>query len=209
MHSIHWFWQMQPTSVRLFIVVLVAVFVISLIRLVRLAGHLCRPTGGPILPETVLRRAVTPDCLARSALAGRLRVEITGVSAVSADGANAEEVHCLLGSAEATFLCLWQKCRVDLEASMRACLFLVLLSLVTVGFGANPIYHSYREGSRLTGSTCLVLTLGQLVLLFAFGLSLCTALYVLSSALLRMLAMRKVNWEHFYARLTRHLPNDR
>jgi hypothetical protein len=185
------------------------VFFISVLRFVRLGWCLYRYWGKTVLPEAFAQGAVAPDLLARYALANRVRCTTVRLgpsdSGSIAEHACGNRVLCILRVAETSFLYLWEKCHSDVESGKRACVLTLLLSFLVVIYGANPIYHGYREGSRLTGYACLLLTLQQLLSLLAFGLSLCTVLYLVASFFEGTLADRKACWKYFCAKLQNEL----
>ncbi len=203
MYAMRYFWIMQPMEIKLVVLGLFVVVVITTERFVRLAWHLRHRPRGFIGPEEVSRGAVDPDLLARSALANRVpwqgilaELADTRPSAESAGGVQRAPVFRM---AESAFLYLWKKCQADVEAGKRACVAVFLATCIVMSWGAYSTYENYRGGNRWAGE-CLYLTLFLELRVLALGLSLCAVLYLVSSALERTLASRRISWEHFCAR---------
>jgi len=212
MDMTHSFWVMQPMSVQLFLLGLLAVALISVMRFGRLASRLYRYAGRRILPENIVKGEVAPDLLAASALASRApdkaALEKQANSGFSAEGVGAEKVLQVLRVAEIRFAYLWERCYADVESTRRASALTFLVSLVMVAYGASPTYSMYFNDSNRPGSFCLFLTAEQLLALLALGWSGCGALYFMSSFFERALADRKTSWKYLCATLRNELSRD-
>jgi hypothetical protein len=202
---IEFLWNMQPSYFRLFLLVLCATGVISFVRSVRLARSLYRYSGDRTLPEHAIKGEPDPDLLAASALASQSRCQAADGRSMSSgflsDRSNAKRVLYVLRVAESRFQYLWEKCYADAESIRRASLLTFLLSLVVVTYGVSPTFNDFHNGSRLTGGECLYLTLFEQFTRLAIGLSLSTALYLVSGFFERKLADRKTCWNYFCSRL--------
>jgi hypothetical protein len=203
MYAIHYFWLMQPMEIKLTVLGLLMIVLVSAVRFVGLAWRIYHEPRGVIGPEDVSRGAVDPDLLARSALANRVpwqgilaKLADTRPSAESAGGDQSAPVYRM---AESAFLCLWKKCQADVEAGKRACVAVFLATCIVMSWGAYSTFENYRGGNRWAGE-CLYLTLFLELRVLALGLSLCAVLYLVSSALERKLAHRRISWEYFCAR---------
>jgi hypothetical protein len=212
MNAVHSLWAIQSDSVRLIILCLVATAAIPLARFVRLAHRLYRNPGAPLGREDVLKGAVAPDILAGSALANwalcKTMASRPATSGPPTGRASQEQVRRILREAEIAFLYLWDSCYADVKSARRASVVTLLLSMVMVTYGESAVYSDCFDNGIRTGYACMFLTVEQLLHLLAFGLSLCTLLYLVSSCFRRTLAMRKASWDYFCARLRDELSRE-
>ena len=178
------------------------VVVIAFVRMMKLAWHLYRHSGPPILLEGAV--AVAPDLLARSALANRIRTGPVKGNRTRFEfpaAASKDTVLPGLRLAEARFLYVWERCFAASESIKRASVVTLLLTFIMIAGGASPAYNLNFHGYNTTGLMALYQTIDQLLGLLAFGLSVCTILYLVSSFFERVLADRKARWTYFCAQL--------
>jgi hypothetical protein len=164
------------------------------------------------LPEDVLKGDVDPDLLAKSALAGRSPCKAVlrkadGVAFLK-EGVRMQKALYSLRLAECRFSYFWDRCYADVDSSRRASLLTFLLSLVTVVYGALPIYFGLFNGSNRRGSDCLFDTVQRLLAILTVGWSFCAVLYLESSFFARVLAKRKIGWEYVCTRLREELSRE-
>ena len=156
-------------------------------------------------PNCVLKGDADPDLLAASVLAGR-----SPSKAILKKRANArfseervaiERARYILRLAGSRFLYFWELCYTNVESSRRASLLAFLLSLVTVVYGAFPIYFGeFNDGNR-TGFNCFFDTVQRLLAVLTVEWSFCAVLYLESSFFARVLAHRRTCWNYVCARL--------
>lgn len=208
----HLSWGSQPVVVRWVLFSQFALVIIAAVRFVKSAGRLYRYSGERILPETVLKGQANPDLLAASALASRALCDAVLQKRASPqfpkEGASTEAILHILRTADSRFGYLWETCYADVESARRASLLTFLLSLVLVAYATSPIYFGCWNNSKLTGSTCVFLTVWNLLVFVAIGWSCSTVLYLASSFFERKLANRKTCWQYFCSRLKNDLSRE-
>jgi hypothetical protein len=205
MRTLFRLWQEHSGAAKLIDLWLLAVVFVSVMRFVRLAWRFYRRSGGPILPEAVVRGAVDPDRLARSALANRLRYENIAQrrkdTESSAQTATGKQVFSTLRAAENTFLYFSERCCADVKSAKRASVLVLLLSLAIVSYGVYPAFDLWCAESHNTMSECLQLTALQQSYELGLGLLLCAMVYMVAGFFERVLADRRASWRFFCARL--------
>jgi hypothetical protein len=192
------FWGMQPLIVRILLLFLFITAAIALARFVRLARRLCSYSDGQLLLENIARGVVDPDVLAKYALSNRVPRN-AGTTAKPPTGPIA--AGNALGVAEREFLNLCDICFVDVESTKRAAWLTFLLSLMTVAFGAAPVYMLNCNNSRLSGWLCLFESADQLLKTFGVELSICALLYCVSGFFEQRLSTRRASWKYFFCGL--------
>lgn len=206
-----YFWKVQPTYVRCILLVQLAVTVIAVVRSLKLAWRLYRRWNVPIVLEDAVA-TVLPNLIARSALANRVRIGRAdgkrGNSECAAAAAGKDAVLFGLRMAEAEFSHDWEECWTDLGSIKRASVVTLLLTFVMITGGASTIFAESWQCYSCTGLTALHATVDQILGLLAFGLSVCTALYVVHGFFERLLTDRKARWTYFCAHLMNKLSRD-
>jgi len=202
-----YFWKLQPTNVRLILLVQFVLIVIAVLRSLRLAWRLYRRWDAPVVLEEAV--AVSgPDVIARSALANRIRIGPAKEKRANSDfAATASKEAVLFGlrMAEADFLYVWTKCCTDSESIMRASKVTLLLTFVMIAGGASAIYSECLACYNCSVLTALRATIDQLLTLLALGLSVCTSLYIIHSFFERLLADRRARWTYYCSHLMNEL----
>jgi hypothetical protein len=202
------FWPAMPPTAKFLLLGIVAMFLLSTVRLGRLARRLYRRSGAAVADGTVLNGRANPDALADSAMAGQvfMNAYLEGSARPRlAEGTSPQDVLSMLRSAETRFLYLWENCHTDLRSIRRACSSIALLTCVLVTYDAYPILFEHPGSYNVTAYEAL-LAEGKLLLDAAsFGISACTTLYIVSARFERALGNRRTNWIYFCSRLTNEL----
>jgi hypothetical protein len=198
-------WQQHSGEAKLIDLWLLAVVFISAVRFVRLAWRLYRRSGGSVLPDAVVRGAVDPDRLARSALANGLRYETVAHQSMDTDSSAqtiaGKGVFSTLRAAEDAFLHLSEECCADVKSAKRASVLILLLSFAIVSYGVYPAFNWFCGESNRTMSECLQLMALQQFYELGFGLLLCAMVYMVAGFFERVLDDRRASWKFFCARL--------
>ena len=212
MNQIDYLWKAQPPTVKLFLIALSTVFIISLVRFVRLARILSRSSGERILPENIVNGKVDPDRLAAALLANQeLCNSLIGAcegALADSDRANTGSALRILRTAENRFLYLWEQCQTEMGSIKRASLFCVLLSAAMVTYAAFPVLMGNCNNHNAGGYSCVVVTAVELSVTLAFGLLLSALLYMGSSSVERKLDHRKASWKYLCSLLRNGLSSE-
>ena len=141
MAAIGSFWARQPDSVRLILLVLIAVLVISIPALTRVAIRLFKYPHRSIVLKDVLGCGVAPSLLAKAALAnqGPTKAMLLDPTSSTSGVATSEKQQLLrnLRVANVIFLFVSDRCNADVMFVKRASTVTLLVSFVMVPAGAN------------------------------------------------------------------------
>jgi hypothetical protein len=208
--SIEWFGQ--PTHVRLFIVYLAVVACIAFRYSLRLFWQLYSLRNREVLSlQTIRDRAISADLLADYALANRVRSERPAEAKRTPNlpsEARSKGKDLLLQSAESRFRYLWETSYAKVEAIRRLVPLSLLLSLLTVIYGAYPTFTAVFSSGRVTGRLALYETGAALLDRLSLGIFICAILYVVSSFFEGVLKRRRACWQYFYASSTEKVAVD-
>jgi hypothetical protein len=199
MQTIGLSWGTQPAFVRCILLSQLALVVLSGVRFARAARRLYLYSGEPVLPEGILKGETSPELLAASALAGRLPLKKGPDQHAWIPWGEASSVTALdiVHTAGSRFAYFCERCDSDVGSTKRASLLAFVLSLVTVAYGAFPMYAACFNNSNRTGYSCLFWTVERLLVLLAVGWSCCALLFFVASFFERTLTDRRISWRYF------------
>jgi hypothetical protein len=214
--QLDYFWIAQPPTVKLFLIGLSTVFVIALVRFVRLARSLSRSSDTRFLPENILKNILNgsadPDRLATAALQNQelcsSLIATCPNTLAGAENANTGRALHILRMAESRFVYLWEQCDAEARATKRASLLTLLLSSAMVTYSVYPVLNQSCNNNNTGGYGCLLETGLQLTVPLGFGLSLCALLYLGSSFFERRLAHRRTSWKYLSSLLRNGLSHE-
>jgi hypothetical protein len=192
-------WGHQFVLVKVILLSQLTLLLTSAVRFIKSAGPLCRYWGAPISAEDLFRADMSPDTVAASAFANRLKY--LDVLQKCEKRSNAEDLLQILRVADTKFQHRWEGCNTDVNSARRFSLLSFMLTVVMIGYIAFPTLRSYQFDK----SACAICATEHLLLLFAFGCSCCTLLYFAASFFERTLALRKMRWNYLYSTLMQNL----
>jgi hypothetical protein len=192
-------WGHQFALVKIILLSQLVLVLVSAVRFINSAGPLYRYPGAPISAEDLLRTGMSPDVVASSAFANRLKY--LAVLQKCEKRTNAEDLLQVLRVADTKFQYLWEGCYADVSSARRFSLLSFMLTVVMIGYITFPTLSSYQFDK----SACAICATEHLLLLFALGCSCCALLYFASSFFERALALRKIRWNYFRSILMQNL----
>ena len=202
-------WYGQQAKLKLFLLWILALFVSSVVRFVKLWWRIARHSGMRLSVDEIVRGNFEPDLLATIALAkpSPCDADLEKSTKFEGDGGDlgVERSLYLLRAADIRFLFLWERYYAVVRSSKWAGSLTCLLSLIMVIYGVFPTYSRYHNDTNLDGTTSFLLAAEQLTTTLAFGLFLAAILYVGASHFERLLMQRKACWNYFSSKMKNDL----
>jgi hypothetical protein len=146
-------------------------------------------------------QSVSPDVLAGSALANRIRC-VDGPQAKNELAAKGQknDAALVIECARMGFDYLWKTCCAETESIRRLALLTLLATLFVTSYGAIPTFEANFNNKQITGKLALYQALASLLNHFALGILVAAIFYLFYNFFITALVKRRAAWDCFSAR---------
>jgi hypothetical protein len=193
-HNAHLSWVTEPWYMRLCFLYLLAVGCVAIVGGMKLLGLLYSfRRRKRISVVDILDNVADPDLIARSALAGKIEYEQLTPGLVEKEAG----IRLLrMEDCRVRYLC--EKGNVDIVTIRRLASLTLLLSFLSVVYGAFPTWSNEFNNANIPGNLALVNAAFLSFARLSLGMTVSAVLYAISSFFERVLMNRGASWKRLY-----------